>query len=149
MAALLLYDSVGTCECCPPDDAVVKVEWDGSEWVYDEDINDGSVVVTGTERLLCFEVVSGQGISEIRVKAGQDVECWLPLGYEKGPGCYGAEGHDLSNALFCKEGATAVELVSFTAAAKADLDLRMLAVCCAGVLLGWLLCLILTARRGQ
>jgi len=58
------------CECCP--EPVVKVEWDDG-WEYE--FTDGSIVITGTERLLCWQVVSGTVISEIRTKAGQDIEC--------------------------------------------------------------------------
>jgi len=100
--------AVDACECCT--DPVVKVEW-ADEWVYE--FTDGSIVVTGTERLLCYEVVSGTAISEIRTEAGQDIECWYPQGAENG--CLEAGKHDFSNALFCKEDPTAVELSSFKA----------------------------------
>ena len=101
--------SARACECCP--EPVVKVEW-RDEWVYE--FTDGSIVVTGTERLLCWQVVTGT-VSEIQTKAGQDIECWYPQGAESG--CLEAEGHDFSNALFCKEPATAVGLSTFTARA--------------------------------
>ena len=94
------------CECCS--NPVVKVEWQ-DEWVYE--FTDGSIVVTGTERLLCYEAITGTVISEIRIKAGQDIECWYP----QGAGCIEAGRHDFSNAQFCKEESTAVELSSFTA----------------------------------
>ena len=74
--------AVDACECCTG--PVVKVEW-ADEWVYE--FTDGSIVVTGTERLLCYEVVSGTAISEIQTKAGQDVECWYPQGVEQASGC--------------------------------------------------------------
>jgi hypothetical protein len=108
------------CACC--EDPVVKVEWDGGEWVYDGDVNDGSVVVTGTERLLCWRVISGTAISEVAVKAGHDVACVHPQGQEAMEGCYAAEWHDLSSALFCKGDPTAVGLSGFSAEGAAPED---------------------------
>ena len=104
------YYAAHACECCA--DPVVRVEW-ADKWIYE--FTDGSIVVTGTERLLCWQVVSGTAISKIRTKAGQDIECWYPQGTETASGCIEAGRHDFSNAQFCKEGSTAVELSSFTA----------------------------------
>ena len=101
------------CECCP--EPVVKVEWDGRLWTYDTDMNDRSILVTGNERVMCYEVVSGTAITEIRTKAGQDIECIYPQGEEQTVGCIEAEDHDLSSVWFCNDGPTAVELSSFTA----------------------------------
>ena len=101
------------CECCA--EPVVKVEWDGRLWTYDTDMNDGSILVTGNERVICYEVVSGTAITEIRTKAGQDIECIYPQGEEQARGCIEAGRHDLSSVWFCNSGPTAVEMTSFTA----------------------------------
>ena len=109
--------SARACECCT--DPVVKAEWRGNEWRY-EIGGPETIVVTGTERLLCYEVVSGTAITEIRTKAGQGVECIYPQGEEQARGCIEADWHDLSSVWFCNDGPTAVELSSFTAETGCD-----------------------------
>ena len=103
---------VGACECCPVPD--VKAEWEG-EWVYEPDYNDGTVTVTGTERIVCWETTGTSRVTEIRVKAGRFIDCVYPEGFELFAGCYEATWHDLSNAGFCTETPTAVSLTEFRA----------------------------------
>jgi hypothetical protein len=109
---LTLAIAAYACECCP--EPSVKAEWSHHGWQYDEDVNDGSVVVTGTERLLCWSVTSGTGVVEIRTKSGQEIGCHKPEGTERYRGCLQAGRHDLSSAWFCKGDPTVVSFEQIT-----------------------------------
>jgi hypothetical protein len=115
---LLLAIAAYACNCCP--DPSVKVEWH-HHWQYDEDINDGTVVISGTQRLLCWQTITGTAVIAIRTKSGQDIGCYKPEGSEQFNGCIEAGRHDFSSAWFCTEQVpTAVTLVDFSAQETMD-----------------------------
>jgi hypothetical protein len=109
---LILPVAAYACECCP--DPSVKAEWSHHGWQCDEDVNDGSIVVTGTQRLLCWDVLSGTGVVEVRTKSGQDIGCYEPEGSERYHGCLRAGRHDLSSAWFCKGDPTVISFEQIT-----------------------------------
>jgi hypothetical protein len=114
LLGLVLATPAHCCTCC--DNPSVKVEIKGHHWIYDEDINDGTIVVTGTERLLCWKTITGTAVIEIKTKSGQDIGCYEPQDNERFQGCIGAGRHDFSTAWFCTESVpTAIKLSNFSA----------------------------------
>lgn len=103
----------------------VKVEWDGTQYVIE--YTDNSVVITGTERIVCWLAAPGHRVTRMCVKAGQNVWSWdvvadnsttIQGGDPTLGDCwaYGLpEEHnpDISNVVACTESPTNIGLDSF------------------------------------
>jgi len=113
-AGLVAYaqEPVGCSKGCPP--CNVKAEWVDDSWQYDEDQNDGTATITGTERIVYWQASSGYLVTKVCVKTGRQLYFLIPEGEQRWSGSW-ETCRDISHVVICTETPTAIALTDFSA----------------------------------